>query len=712
VSLRRQLTLVSLLLLTLPWAGCQFVREIEDTLRQGQAQALQDTAQSIAASFSNKTDLLYPYPERLTEPAEPARSLYAHVATGPIIVDGYADGWPGDWSGEFSNSLNNITAAFRYQAATRHGQLYLLLQVEDSEVVYDNPGLSPEPNGDHLLVRTWFGGKRQEYVIATAAPGSVRARSAGPRHPEAQAGRIRGFWQDTSSGYMLELQLPLAITGGRLGLQLINIDPDQRSQPVTAGNMAPMDQAAPPWLVFSPAPLGKALEAFQLPGRSVGVYDKTGWQVGATEPPHNRDTYSTETSSTFWLLRALYRRILAHHDNTALPRIAADGRLQAPELTRALEGNQESHWYREAFDSRRATLSAGAPVRHAGTVVGGVVVRQSSEEYLSLTDQAFSRLLGYSLVAIGVAALGLLAYASILSWRIGRLSRAASRVVQNGNIVMDDFPHSRARDEVGELSRRYARLLAELQGYNEYLRTLSRKLSHELRTPVAVIQSSLDNLEHELAGDQSQTYIGRAPEGLSRLNRILTAMTEASHVEESVRGDPLLLMDLVPLLEQVLPAYRDAYPGNAIRLDLEVTQAWCFATPDLLIQALDKLVDNAASFAPPGGDIVIGLAVAEKKWSLTVTNAGPPLPVSMQGQLFEAMVSLRESTRQPSEAQHGVHLGLGLYIVKLIVEYLGGDVRAENLPSDRGVVIRLGLPRETGPGDQPRSSLPPRNTPS
>lgn len=703
MSLRRQLILVSLLLLTLPWAGCQFVREIEDTLRQGQARALQATARAVATSFSGQPRLLYPRPERLRTPPDTERSLYARVAEAPIIVDGYADGWPEHWAGRFANSDSATPAAFSYQAAIRGGRLYLLLAVEDADVVYDNPGLSPQPNGDRLQLRLWLDGKRQEYVIATAAPGSVRARAASRRHPGVEAGRIQGFWQDTRAGYTLELELPLAMTGDRLGLQVINVSRGPGRPTATAGNVSPLDTSAPPWLVYSPPPLRSALAPFASPGRQLQVFDRAGWQLAATGQPRPGDPRSdnrsdhrsnnrsdNEGNETFWLLRLLYRRILAGEDIPALPRTGAGGRLQAPELAAALAGTTEARWYRGHGGS---VVSAAAPVRARGQVIGSVLVRQSSEEYLSLTDRAFSRLLGYSLLATGLAAVGLLGYASLLSWRIGRLSRAAGQVVERGVIVMDRFPRSRARDEVGELSRRYADLLAELQAYNDYLRTLSRKLSHELRTPIAVIQSSLDNLEQAREEGQHTVYVARAREGLERLNRILTAMTEASRVEESVRGDPLLPLDLVPLLKEVLPAYRGAYPDRTLHLTCAVATAPTLGSPDLLVQALDKLVDNAASFSSGAGPITLGLAQEGDYWRLSVSNRGPTLPAAMQGQLFEAMVSVRGERGGP-----GVHLGLGLYVVKLITEYLGGRVRADNLPDGSGVVVSLLLPRERDVG--------------
>ncbi len=687
MSLRRQLILVSLLLLALPWAGCQFMREIEVALRQGQASALQATAGAVANALGQQSELLYPYPRRLREPAEIERSLYATVSDSPIIVDGYGDGWPGPWTGRFSHP--DGTPSLRYRAATRDGVLYLLLEIEDARVVYDNPGLSPEPNGDRLLLQTWLDDRRQEYVISTAAPGSVRARHAGRRHPGVAATRIRGYWQDRPNGYTLELELPLAITGGRLGLRAIDVNPPGGGGPRTAGNSTALEQTAPPWLIFSPAPLRAALAGFAQPGQSLTVVDRSNQVIArATHRGATTAEDAAREADTFWLLRAIYRRVLATQGAAPLPQAGERGILAAEEIQRAQTGQAEARWYRDPDQGTRVTLSAAAPISAGGQVIGAVVARQSNEEYLSLTDRAFTRLLGYSLLATAGAALGLLVYVSILSWRIGRLSRAAGRVMQRGNLVLEAFPHSRARDEIGELSRRYAQLLAELKAYNEYLRTLSRQLSHELRTPIAVIQSSLDNLPQQADEHARAVYIDRAREGLARLNRILTAMTEASRVEDSVRGEPLRPLNLVPLLREILPAYQGAHPEHAINLHCEPQQAWIMGAPDLLVQALDKLVDNAVSFAPPGSAIQLGLAPGGEDWQLWVENPGSALPQNMQGQLFEAMVSVRDQ-RQGSTP----HLGLGLYIVRLIVDYLGGQAKAENLPGAQGVRFSLRLPR-------------------
>jgi dedicated sortase system histidine kinase len=688
VSLRRQLLLVSLLLLTLPWVGCQFIREIEGALRQGQQQSLQATAQAVATVLQDRPALLYPQRGREKD-SSPAPSLYALPSDETVILDGYDDGWYDSDFGRFVNESGADPLALAYQARLQGERLFLLLRVTDGEVVYHNPGLSPQPNGDRVVLRTRLGHRSQDYVISTAAPGAVRARFASRREPGIDPGRIRGVWQDSLDGYTLELSLPLALTGGRLGVYAVSVGAG--SGPVrTAGNTSPLESSAPPWLIYRNPELQGVLQAFGERGTRVQVVDRLGWIVG--EPTTVTPSAASGARKTFWLLRLIYRSALRQAPYPARPGPPRFGQLAGAEVEAALAGTEDGRWY--TAGGGRSEYSVASPVRMGPQVLGAVLVREGSEQYLSLTDRAFSRLLGYSLLAIGAAALGLLGYASLLSWRIRRLSQAAADAVGDGGEVRDTFPRSRARDEVGELSRRYADMLNQVRRYNEYLRGLSRKLAHELRTPIAVIRGSLDNLDSLHGADtaisgsaESAIYLRRARQGLERLNRILTAMSEASRLEESIRSNPLQPMDLVPVLREVFAAYRELYKKHQLSLDIEPASAYVRGAPDLLVQALDKLMDNAATFAPRGETIAMRLRSRGESWEISVSNRGPALPEALAGRLFEPMVSQREG-------DEGVHLGLGLHVVRLICDYLGGSARAENNAAGDGVTVTLSLPRD------------------
>jgi K+-sensing histidine kinase KdpD len=103
---------------------------------------------------------------------------------------------------------------------------------------------------------------------------------------------------------------------------------------------------------------------------------------------------------------------------------------------------------------------------------------------------------------------------------------------------------------------------------------------------------------------------------------------------------------------------------------------------------LDKLLDNATGFAPPQSEIHLILSSSEKSILIAIENKGPLLPTTMQHQLFDNMVSVRDT----QAIKQGTHLGLGLHIVRLISEYHQGSVKAENLPDKSGVRFTIQLP--------------------
>jgi two-component system sensor histidine kinase ChvG len=203
-----------------------------------------------------------------------------------------------------------------------------------------------------------------------------------------------------------------------------------------------------------------------------------------------------------------------------------------------------------------------------------------------------------------------------------------------------------------------------------------------------VVRSSLENLKLApgAAGREATTYIERAEEGLQRLNRILQRMTEASRLEASLRTAERERYDLAPVVGGCVEGYRVAYPSALFTLALPERRMDVEGSPDLAAQLLDKLVENAVDFSPAGEPIRLALEEAGGDALLTVRNRGPALPEAMRGRLFDSMISVREA-----RATTTPHLGIGLYVARLIAEFHGGSIAAADLP-DGGVELAIRLP--------------------
>jgi two-component system sensor histidine kinase ChvG len=253
-----------------------------------------------------------------------------------------------------------------------------------------------------------------------------------------------------------------------------------------------------------------------------------------------------------------------------------------------------------------------------------------------------------------------------------------------------DFPDTEAADELGDVSRSFSLLLTRLDEYTHYLRTLAGKLAHEIRTPLAIMRSSLDNLETEPVSEAARTYLARAREGSERLHGILTAMGAASRVEESIQSAERISFDLAAMLRDAIGAYRMTFARHEFVLVGAEQSCTIDGAPDLVMQMLDKLVDNAIDFSTPGTPITITLVRedSDTAWAaISVENLGPPLPANADSRLFESLWQ----SRTDSDARP--HFGLGLYIVRLIAEFHGGNALAETLDGERGARFTVRLRR-------------------
>jgi dedicated sortase system histidine kinase len=339
--------------------------------------------------------------------------------------------------------------------------------------------------------------------------------------------------------------------------------------------------------------------------------------------------------------------------------------------------------WRNSTDARAVILSAAHPIWSGDEVVGAVVVEETTNAIRSLSDRTLEKVVAVTLVAFVLGAVVLLAFASRLSLRLRRLRDEAEEAIDSQGRVKKLIAGSKSQDEIGDLSRSFSTALERLAQYNAYLEKLGGRLTHELRTPTTVVRSSLENLRMASVPDEARVYTERAAEGLARLETILTRMSEATRLEQLVRQPERERFDAREVVRGCASGYASAYPKVKFAVAVPDEPVMLHGAPDLYAQMLDKLAANAADFSSADEPVRIRL---DERGTLTVSNSGPLLPAEMAGRLFESMVSFRSREgREP-------HLGLGLYIVRLIAEFHGGHARAANREDGSGVVVRVDCP--------------------
>lgn len=672
MTLKRQLLLVSLLTLILPWAGCEFIRETESALRTGQQQMLAATARALANSMAQYGE---EFP-REDDAFSTADQLYVHTLNSRPEIDGYFNDWSLDTAS--LKSIRGADGPIQIALGSFGQTIYVYVEVSDRNLIYATSKSMVLDDASRYADRINLISSNPPYLKETIAftaeaPGRILSykQSAYGFAPEPG---ISAHWQDAPGGYRLEARIPAAQLGNHLGIVVNNTDneasPGTRSSTFSGTTPGPTARVS--------AEVTAIAARLVQPDMRLFITDARGWRIAGAGTLNN----TAAANAPFGFARRIYELLVASGKEAAFAEPDPLGREQQAYVGSALQGREMASWFR-SYDSGKAIVAVAAPVITGGKTIGAVILQQGTDAILSLTNEGLTRLINLTLIATLLVAGTLLGYATWLSRRIRHLSVAAEAALDD-ETLQAALPSALAEDEIGDLSRSFSSVLKQLGDYNEYLRSLASKLSHELRTPLAIVTSSLENLEHEPLSEAGAGYTARAREGADRLRRILSAMSEASRVEELMANAEPEAFDLREVLDSTVAAYRDVFKARSFIFDCKLTIANMHGSPELLIQMLDKLIDNAVDFSDENDTITIALAEADSAFELSVSNPGPPLPERMRIQMFDSMVSMRagKNTR---------HLGLGLYIARLIAAGHGGRISADNI--DGGVLIRVRLPR-------------------
>ncbi|MGH8166084.1 MAG: histidine kinase dimerization/phospho-acceptor domain-containing protein, partial [Woeseiaceae bacterium] len=569
MNLRRQLLLISLLTLVLPWAGCQFIRETESALREGQQQMLAGTAQAIADSLAQFPDE-FAVQRQGAPSGDASEQVYGHPLPSPPLVDGYFDDWA--LPEPSLASLQGENASARFAVGVYRQSVFLYADVRDDAVVYSMPVAAGGTTRIADSVELVSAGDASNgpgvgaaiYSFAAEAPGNLvpkRRTSEGA----VDETRIAAHWQDTANGYRLEARIPRQLLGTRLGIVVTNTD----SRGAAAVRMSSFGGDAPGRFVTSSPLLQSVAAGYVQADMQLIVSDMAGWRLAQAGGFSDSGNGESPGMASSWV-RMAYNALLESGDEALLAEPDPSGREQQEYILEALNGEPATSWF-QSPQSGRAVVAVAQPIWSGNVQTGAVVLQQGTDAILSLRNRALSRLMNFTLIATLLVAAALLGYASWMSLRIRRLSSAAERALDDKR-VQADLPSARAADEIGDLSRSFSSVLRQLGEYNEYLRTLASKLSHELRTPLTIVTSSLENLEHEPLTKESAQYTARAKDGAGRLHKILSAMSEASRVEELIENAEPETFDLRAVLTSTVSAYADAWPERRFSLVADDTK--------------------------------------------------------------------------------------------------------------------------------------------
>jgi two-component system sensor histidine kinase BaeS len=311
-------------------------------------------------------------------------------------------------------------------------------------------------------------------------------------------------------------------------------------------------------------------------------------------------------------------------------------------------------------DSREGTLLVGEVESEYGPV-----------EADFLASAMRSALLGGG-IAIGMAlVLSFLLIAQILS-PLRVLSRATDRVAQGD---LPDRIRIKSRDELGQLGSSFEHMVDSLRRSETLRQTMTADIAHELRTPVTIIQGTLEAILDGIY-DPSNETIAPIYEETLHLGSLIDDLRDLALAEAGELRLAKEETDIVELVRQVSET-----AGSSVEQSPTVHVESAGEIPELSLdrkrfrQVLANLLSNALIYTPVDGEIRVNVRRVDESVELSVSDTGPGISDEDLPHLFE-----RFYRGDPARGRTGGS-GLGLAIVRQWVEAHGGTIRAENRPT-------------------------------
>jgi two-component system sensor histidine kinase MprB len=304
-----------------------------------------------------------------------------------------------------------------------------------------------------------------------------------------------------------------------------------------------------------------------------------------------------------------------------------------------------------------------------------VQIARSLEE----TDRALDRikLLLIVIAAGGIlvaAGLGLVVARAALA-PVRRLTEATETVTATGDL--SERIEARGRDEISRLATSFNAMLAALEESSRARSQLVADASHELRTPLTSLRTNIEVLasDRQLPPGERERLLADVVEQLGEMTTLLSELMVLARGEEPPAQLEDVRLDLVAA--EAVERTRRNRPGVSFKTDFE--ESLVHGVPATLDRAVGNLLDNAAKWSPPGGEVEIAVRGGE----VTVRDHGPGIEEEDLPYVFDRFYRARSARGLPGS-------GLGLAIVKQVAEAHGGTVMAER-PDDGGTLMRFRL---------------------
>lgn len=237
--------------------------------------------------------------------------------------------------------------------------------------------------------------------------------------------------------------------------------------------------------------------------------------------------------------------------------------------------------------------------------------------------------------------------------------------------------HIKGDDELAELAGAFNSMAKDLATLESSRRSFVANVSHELKTPMTTIGGFIDGiLDGTIEEDKRSHYLGIVSDEVKRLSRLVTSMLNMSKIEAGELNLNPRRFDVSEQIFKTMLAFEQLIDKKSINLEGldQMKSVYLSADEDMINQVIYNLVDNAVKFTPPCGLISVSAYTDKDKVIVKIKNTGAGISSEEIGKIFERFYKVDKAR---SFDVRGA--GLGLYIVKQIIELHGGSISVNSV---------------------------------
>jgi heavy metal sensor kinase len=333
---------------------------------------------------------------------------------------------------------------------------------------------------------------------------------------------------------------------------------------------------------------------------------------------------------------------------------------------------------------RMLSVPLGRPAR-AILQVGKVEADVLRLRALLITALAVGLVLGLPLAALGGW------------WLAGRALAPVRAMVEAANRIeaenlAERLPQPPQRDELGQLARTFNQLLDRLQAAFQRERRFTADVSHDLRTPLALIKSSIEvALNRPRRAEELRDALVEADSQIDRLSGLLDAALTLARADSGQLQERFTALDLSELLTDLVETsapYAQEERGQSLTCDI-ASALWVRGDRDHLTRLFLNLLDNAMQYTPRDGAIRVRAAATREQLAVAVEDTGSGIAAEDLPHVFDRFYRADKARGRGSDTS-ARHAGLGLSIAQVIAQAHGGEITAESvLGQGSRFIVRL-----------------------